>query len=164
MTIGGGLNEPRDSLAVSIHAMFANPEQRARVEADPALWRRVFEESIRWIAPIGMYPRQVAKPVRLGGVDLKPGDRLGIVLGSGNRDESVYENAENFDIGRGRGHLAFGGGPHFCLGAWAARAQVAEVALPTLFKRLPNLRAAGEPRWGGWVFRGVLDLPARWDR
>jgi len=163
--IGGGLNEPRDSISVATWAVLTHPEVRAAVAADPAKWRAVFEEAIRWIAPIGMYPRQVAERVELGGVVLEPGARLGICLGSGNRDETVFDRPDEFDITRtGKPHIAFGGGPHFCMGTWVARAQVAQVALPTLFGRLPGLRLSDtDPvRLGGWVFRGLLTLPVEW--
>ena len=61
--------------------------------------------------------------------------------------------------------IAFGAGPHFCAGAWASRAMIADVALPTLFRRLNNLRLRDdEPvRIGGWAFRGLLNLPVKWE-
>lgn len=162
--IGGGLNEPRDAIATGAYALLTHDDQRARVMADPALWKQVFEETIRWVSPIGMYPRQTTRAVELGGTQIEAGSRLGIVLASGNRDESVFDHADAFDIGRQKKpHVAFGGGPHFCLGTWAARVQVGEVALPTLFRRLPNLQLTDEPvRWAGWVFRGPVNLPVRW--
>ncbi|MFF7309118.1 cytochrome P450 [Streptomyces sp. NPDC008137] len=166
MFIGGGLNEPRDVTAVAVHALLADPEQRALVEADPARSRDVVEESVRWVAPIGMYPRQTTCDVELGGTLLPAGARLAVMVGSANRDETVFENPDTFDITRpSRAHLGFGGGPHFCLGSWAARTQVGQISLPTLLRRLPNLRLSdSEPvRYGGWVFRGPLNLPVRWD-
>ncbi|WAP67373.1 cytochrome P450 [Jiella pelagia] len=164
--IGGGLNEPRDAIATGAYALLADDEQRRQVEADPSLWRKVFEETVRWVSPIGMYPRQTAVDTELAGVRLPAGSRIGVVLGAGNRDDSVFADPDRFDINRPKApHIAFGGGPHFCLGAWAARAQVGEIALPTLFKRLRNLRLdENDPvRFGGWVFRGPLNLPVRWD-
>lgn len=163
--IGGGLNEPRDSISVATWAVITHPDVRRAVDADPTRWRAVFEEAIRWVAPIGMYPRQVAERVELGGVVLEPGARLGVCLGSANRDETVFDRPDDFDIARtGKPHIAFGGGPHFCLGTWVARAQVAQVALPTLFRRLTDLRLSETEsvRLGGWVFRGLLTLPAVW--
>ncbi|WP_326761629.1 cytochrome P450 [Streptomyces phaeochromogenes] len=166
MFIGGGLNEPRDLAGVATYALLSHPGQRALAEADPARFRDVFEEAARWVAPIGMYPRQTTTEVELGGTLLPAGARLGVVLGSANRDEDVFADPDAFDIDRGeRSHVAFGGGPHFCLGSWAARAQVGQVSLPTLFRRLKGLRLSDtEPvRLGGWVFRGTLNLPVRWE-
>jgi cytochrome P450 len=164
--IGGGLNEPRDALLTGMYGLLANPPQLEEVRADPALCKAVFEEAVRWVAPIGMYPRQTTCETVLGGTELPTGARLGVVLGSANRDETVFDDPDIFDIRRTeRHHLAFGGGPHFCLGTWTARAQVGEVSLPNLLRRLPNLRLdADKPsRWGGWVFRGPVSLPVRWD-
>ncbi len=162
--IGGGLNEPRDAILTGVIGLLENPGQRAQVEADPALWRTVFEETVRWVSPIGMYPRQATRDTELGGVTVPAGARLGVVLASGNRDESVFDHADRFDINRTKKpHIAFGGGPHFCLGTWAARVQVGEVALPALFSRLKNLRLDGAPQWAGWVFRGPVHLPVAWD-
>jgi cytochrome P450 len=165
--ISGGLNEPRDATATTAYALLADPGQRALVEADPARFLDAFEESIRWVSPISMYPRMTTQYTELGGVTLPAGSRIGVMVGSANRDETVFADPDRFDVAREKGtHVAFGHGPHFCLGSWVARAQVGEVALPTLFRRLPNLRLdEREPvRMGGWVFRGVLNLPVRWDR
>lgn len=161
--IGGGLNEPRDAIAVGAYALLANPDQRSLIESDPSLWRAAFEETVRWVAPIGMYPRQVTRTTELGGIELPAGTRLGIVLASGNRDEDVFDDPDAFNIRRAKkSHLAFGGGPHFCLGIWASRVMVGDLALPTLFRRLTSLRLTDEPRWSGWVFRGPVNLPAAW--
>lgn len=166
MTIGGGLNEPRDALGVAAWALLTHPEQRAAVEADPSLWQATFDESLRWIAPIGLYSRQVTRDTVLDGVRLPAGARLGICILSANRDENLWPDGERFDIQREvKPHLSFGKGVHVCLGAWVARAQVADVGLPMLFQRLQNLRLpeARPAEVGGWVFRGMLSLPADWD-
>jgi len=73
MTIGGGLNEPRDALGVAAWALLAHPEQRRAVETDPSLWPIVFDEAIRWIAPIGLYSRQVTRDTVLAGCSCRPG-------------------------------------------------------------------------------------------
>ena len=128
-------------------------------------WLNVFEEFARWISPIGMMPRRVAKPWTIGGVDLEPEDRVFFLIGSANRDEAIFPNADRFDARRDTSKsIAFGAGPHYCIGAWASRAMVAGVALPSIFRRLPRLRLVeNEPvRIGGWAFRGVLNLPVRW--
>ncbi|WP_415855090.1 cytochrome P450 [Sinomonas sp. G460-2] len=165
MTIGGGLNEPRDVLGTATWALLTNPDQLAQVLADPARWATAFEEAVRWVAPIGMYPRQTTCEVEIGGVTLPRGARLGVVVAAANRDPEQFDDPEAFDINREkRPHLAFGGGAHFCAGTWVARTSVAHVALPRLFARLPRLRLADRPaREGGWVFRGMLELPVAWN-
>lgn len=163
--IGGGLNEPRDAILTAVTALLENPQQLSDVMADPTLWRNVFEETVRWVSPIGMYPRQTTRRVELGGTVLEEGARIGVVLASGNRDETVFTDADKFNIYREKKpHVAFGGGPHFCLGTWASRVQVGEVALPTLFRRLNGIRKGEAPvTWAGWVFRGPTSVPVRWN-
>jgi cytochrome P450/flavodoxin len=166
MTIGGGLNEPRDVLGVAAWAMLRHPDQRAAATADPALWHTVFDESLRWIAPIGLYSRQVTRDTDLTGVHLPAGAKLGICVLSANRDETVWTDAASFDIRREvKPHLAFSKGVHVCLGAWVARAEVADVALPMLFERLGGLASAPDrpTEIGGWVFRGMTNMPVVWD-
>jgi hypothetical protein len=88
------------------------------------------------------------------------------MFGSANRDESHFERADQFDLTRDTGKsIAFGAGPHFCAGAAASRAMIADVALPGVFVRLKELRLdAREPvRITGWAFRGLQNLPAMWE-
>ena len=167
MTIGGGLNEPRDAIGVASWALLSHSDQLDLVRNDPALWHTVFDEAIRWVAPIGMYSRQTTREVVLGGVRLPAGARLGVCLLSANRDTAVWEHPERFDIRREvKPHLAFGKGVHVCLGAWVARAEVADVVLPMLFDRLEGLRLSGtDPaEIRGWVFRGMTKMSVEWDR
>lgn len=164
--IGGGLNEPRDSICSAIYGLLSFPDQIAAVRESGAHWKNVFEETVRWIAPIGMYPRRVARDTELGGVLLPAETAIGLSVASACRDEAHFENGEAFDIFRPRrSHLAFGAGPHFCLGTWIARKMVGEIAVPRLVERLPNLRFDPEApaRLGGWVFRGPLAVPVLWD-
>ncbi|MFE9645014.1 cytochrome P450 [Streptomyces sp. NPDC006365] len=171
--IGGGVNEPRDVFGVGAWALLQRPEVLDRVQADPAMWKRVFEETARWISPIGMYPRQLTQDYEIAGVTLPAGSRVALVIASGNRDESVFERADEFDVDRPhRPHLAFGGGPHFCMGAWVARHEVSALAWPLVFGRLKGLRLAGSAtasssrsaagRLEGWVFRGLTSLNVTW--
>lgn len=166
MTIGGGLNEPRDVLGVAVHALLSDQRQLDQVLSDPCLFANVFDESVRYVAPIGMYPRQTTQEVELGGTVLPAGARLGVVAGSANRDERQFADPDRFDINREKKpHVAFGGGAHYCLGAWAAKASVATVALPMLFDRLPDLclDPDRQARAAGWVFRGMTELPVVWN-
>jgi hypothetical protein len=166
LAISGGQNEPRDAISGAVWALLTHPEQLAWVTQGGAQWIDVFEEYARWIAPIGMSPRRVAKQCRYGGVDFEPEDRIFFMFGSANRDEACFADPDRFDIRRDTSKsIAFGAGPHYCAGAFASRAMVADVALPSLFVRLKNLRLdPSEPvRIGGWAFRGLLNLPVAWD-
>jgi cytochrome P450 len=166
LAISGGQNEPRDAISGSVWALLTHPEQLALVRDGNAKWIDVFEEYARWIAPIGMSPRRVAKRWTYGGVDFEPEDRVFLMFGSANRDEACFDEPDRFDITRGTSKsIAFGAGPHYCAGAFASRAMVADVALPSLFARLNGLRldAAEQVKIGGWAFRGLLNLPVEWE-
>ena len=162
--ISGGLNEPRDVIATTLHALLADPEQEALAREDPENLARATEESLRWTSPIGMYPRMVHEDTELGGVPLPAGTRLGVLLASANRDERHWEDPDRFDLRRATvRHLAFSRGPHVCPGAYVSRQQVAHAALPALLA-LPGIRlATADVRYQGWVFRGPARLDVAWD-
>lgn len=165
LSISGGQNEPRDAIAGTIWALLMHPAQLALVREGRMPWLQAFEEYARWISPIGMSPRRIARPWHYQSIDFEADDRIFFMFGSANRDEAVFDRADEFDIRRDIGKsIAFGAGPHFCAGAWASRAMIAEVALPSIFARLPNLRLdEREPiRIVGWAFRGLVSLPAAW--
>jgi cytochrome P450 len=166
LAISGGQNEPRDAIAGCVWALLTHPDQLGLVRGGAVSWLKVFEEYARWISPIGMSPRRIARPFSLGGVDLEPEDRVFLMWNSANRDEACFANADAFEVTRDVSKsVPFGAGPHFCAGAFAARAMIAHVALPSVFGRLKGLRLVeGEPvRVGGWAFRGLLNLPVTWD-
>lgn len=166
VVVGGGLNEPRDAILSTIYGLLLNPDQLAQVKADRRLFAQAFEEAVRWISPIGMYPRRVTQDTVLGDTELKEGTQIGVCIGAANRDPSHFENPDQFDLNRPRQqHLAFGAGPHFCAGTWVARQMVGEIAVPMIFDRLKNLRLHNSKPvvQSGWVFRGPTSLPVQWD-
>jgi cytochrome P450 len=162
--ISGGLNEPRDVIATTLHALLADPEQEALAREDPENLGKATEESLRWTSPIGMFPRVVHEDTELGGVHLAAGTRLGVLIASANRDERHWADPDRFDLRRATvRHLAFSRGPHVCPGAYVARQQVAHAALPALLA-LPGIRLATTAvRYQGWVFRGPARLDVMWD-
>jgi hypothetical protein len=163
LAISGGQNEPRDAIAGAAWALLTHPEQLALVQAGRATWRDVFEEYARWISPIGMSPRRVARADTVNGITFQPDSRVFFMYGSGNRDEQVFAQPDRFDITRDTtGSVSFGAGPHFCAGAAASRALIAEVALPMLFDRLKNLRLTGDVTFAGWAFRGPAQVQVAW--
>ncbi len=162
LAISGGQNEPRDAIAGAAWALMTHPEWLEAVQAGDITWTQVFEEYARWISPIGMSPRRIARDHEVDGITLNEGDRLFFMFGSGNRDEEVFARPDVFDPTQDSGPaISFGAGPHFCAGAWASRCLIAEVALPMLFDRYPNMALAGEAPFGGWAFRGPLAMPVR---
>lgn len=167
LAISGGQNEPRDAIAGAACTLLAHPDQLRRVLQGEVSWRRVFDEYLRWMSPIGMSPRRVAQRFAFEGVTFEPEDRVFFMFGSANRDEAVFAEPDRFDVDRtdGGAHIAFGAGPHACAGMAASKSLIAEVALPALFQRLRGLRL--EPgatvTFSGWAFRGPLAVPVRWD-
>ncbi|WP_067925244.1 cytochrome P450 [Alicyclobacillus shizuokensis] len=168
LIIGGGLNEPRDGISLTVWDLLTHPDVLAQVRAQPELFAAAVEESLRKVAPLGMYPREVAVDTVLAGIPLKKGDKLAVLVASANRDERRFARPDEYDITRPRprSHLAFGTGPHYCLGAWLARQELAHAALPALFERLPGMQLDLDqpPIIRGWVFRGPVQLNLRWER
>ena len=125
------------------------------------------EEMLRYESPIQRGWRRVAKDVTVRGRQIRAGELVFQMFGAANRDSAQFADPDRFDIRRDASKsIAFGAGPHFCAGAWASRAMIADVALPVIFARLKNLRIDdGTPvRIGGWAFRGLLNLPLTWDQ
>ncbi|MGY8668176.1 cytochrome P450 [Bradyrhizobium sp. UFLA05-109] len=165
LAISGGQNEPRKAIAGTLWALLTHPDQFELVRRGEVSWLQAFEEYARWISPIGMSPRRIAKPWTIREVSFEANERVFLMFGSANRDEKHFERADEFDVRRDASKsVAFGAGPHFCAGAWASRAMIADVALPTVFAKAKNLQIVDdEPvRIGGWAFRGLLNLPVWW--
>ena len=163
LAISGGQNEPRDAIAGTVWALLSHPDQWALIQSGQAEYRDAFEEYARWMSPIGMSPRRIAKPYNLNGITLEPDDMVFLMFGSANRDDLVFEKPDVFDVTRNNApSIPFGAGPHFCAGAWASRCLISEVALPMIFEQLPGLRLDGDTPFGGWAFRGPLKMPVAW--
>lgn len=164
LAISGGQNEVRDVISGVIWALLTHPDQMQLVLSGQQSWMDAFEEYSRWMSPIGMSPRRVAKRYELHDVIFEPEDRVFLMYGSGNRDEDVFDRPDVFDVTQNyAASIAFGAGPHFCAGAWVARSLIADVALPMIFDQLKGLRLNGETTLGGWAFRGPLVMPVAWD-
>lgn len=162
----GGLQEPGHAAANACAGLLSNPDQAQAMAENPnehAL--RAFDEGLRWIAPIGVTPRVAAQDFEIAGTIIPAGSSVAIVMGSANRDETRFENPDQFDMFRKKKqHVSFGFRPHFCSGHFLSRA-MGEIALEEAFRQLPNLRLDPdqEIKAKGWRFRGVNVLPAKWD-
>jgi cytochrome P450 len=167
LALSGGINEPQHAITSIVWALSEHPEQRADVLAHPELWPDVFEETLRWLSPLGFVPRGVIDDVEIGGVTVPAGSMVVSLLAAANRDEAVFPNADVYDIRRPKtAHLAFGAGPHQCAGSWVARWSIGSIAMPMLYERFEGLRNAEDrdASWFGFVFRGLTEHPVTWDR
>ena len=165
LMLSGGLQEPRDLIALAVWALGAQPEQLEEVSRDRSLVKKAVEETLRWCGPVGTSTRQTTRSVVLDGVELPEGALIGAVLSSANRDPRRFTDPDRFDVHRNDGaHLAFAIGTHFCLGAWFGR-HLARVSLEILLDRLPNLRLDPERpvELRGWEFRAPTSTWVRWD-
>ncbi|MDR7300552.1 cytochrome P450 family protein [Haloactinomyces albus] len=147
-------------------ALLRNPEQFAAVRADLEQVPAVIEETLRYDGPVNLATlRFTAETVRLGDVEIPEGELVLVSLSSANRDEDKYPRAQEFDPDRSTtGHLAFGHGIHFCVGAPLARLE-GQIAMRRLIERFPNLSsavAADDVQWRfSTLMRGLETLPVR---
>ncbi len=165
LMLSGGLQEPRDVIALVVWALGTHPTQLDEVRANRSLVKGAVEETLRWAGPVGTSTRQTTRDVELAGVSLPAGALVGAVLSSANRDPRRWDDPDRFDIHRKEGaHLAFAIGTHFCLGAWFGR-HLARVSLEILLERLPGLRLDPDrpPELSGWEFRAPDSTWVRWD-
>jgi cytochrome P450 len=164
LMLSGGLQEPRDVIALTLWALLSNRVQLDEVREDRSLVRAAVEETLRWAGPVGTATRQTTRDVELAGTELEAGSLIGAVLSSANRDPRRWTEPDRFDVHRKEGaHLAFSAGTHFCLGAWFGR-HLARVTLDLALERLPGLRLdADRPvTLSGWEFRAPDSLWVSW--
>ena len=125
-------------------ALLEHPDQLALLRSDPSLWPGAVHELMRWCSPVQVTRiRYATQDLQMGGVAIRAGDPVQAVLVSANHDPREYTDPERLDVtrrpaGRGEGHVGFGHGFHYCLGAALAR-QEGEVALRAVVERFPNL-------------------------
>ncbi|MEV6837052.1 cytochrome P450 [Streptomyces sp. NPDC051133] len=148
-----------------VHALLTHPGQLADLRADMNLLDGAIEEMLRYEGPVQSATfRYAAEPLEIAGTPIEQGDHLVVGLTAAGRDAARWDDPHRFDIHRdARGHLAFGHGIHFCLGAPLARLE-GRIAVGTLLERAPGLALDGEPgEWlPGMLMRGMRGLPVRW--
>jgi cytochrome P450 len=141
-----------------------HPRARAAIEADPALGFAAIEESLRLDPPIQYFARTVTSDTVIGGVPLAAGARVLLSWASANRDPDAFPAADDFVWDRPNNrHLAFGAGPHRCLGAHLARLEL-KVVLEEVLRRIPPWRVVDPAAvvMGGGINRLVKSLPVEW--
>jgi cytochrome P450 len=145
----------------AVLALLRHPDQRRRLTADPGLMRSAVEEFLRFDGVVQATARIALEDVAIGGVTIPKGEGAITVIGAANRDPAQFEDPDRLDVARADNrHLAFGYGPHFCLGAGLARAE-AQLALAALLARAPHFDGdISHPDWKPTtVLRGLRSLP-----
>ena len=138
----GGDETTRHVISGGVHQLLLHRDQWDRLAADPEVRPSAVEEMLRWVTPIKNMVRTATRDIELGGQQIAEGDELMMLYPSANRDEDVFDDPFRFDVGRTPNeHVAFGFGPHFCLGASLARLEIS-VMLDELLARVPDLEIA----------------------
>ena len=138
----GGDETTRHVISGGVHQLLLHPGQWKAVAADASARPTAVEEMLRWVSPIKNMVRTATRDVELRGQQIHEGDELMLLYPSANRDEEVFDEPFHFDVSRAPNeHVAFGFGPHFCLGASLARLEIS-VMLDQLLARLPDLELA----------------------
>ena len=144
-------------------AALSNEEQWTKLISNiDELTDTAVDEFLRFDAPLHLFERTATEEVEVGGVTVKPGQKIAALLGSANRDEEIFENADRLDLARSPNpHIGFGAGIHFCIGAPLARQEM-QISLPALLHRFPKLELAQTPlRRPTFVLRGYEKVMVR---
>jgi cytochrome P450 len=146
LLVVAGNETTRTAITSGLVALSDHPDERARWQSDfEGLAPTAVEEVLRWATPVTWMRRTATQDTELAGHTVRAGDKLLLFYGSANRDETVFTDPQRFDLSRDPNpHLAFGTGPHFCLGAHLARREITEV-FRQLFIQVPDIRTSGEP-------------------
>ena len=157
-----GIDTTWSSISASLLHFATHPEDQARLRAEPELLPTAVEELLRFYSPVTM-GRKVMEPVEVGGVEMKPGDKVLLNFPGANRDPAAFEKPDEVILDRKRNrHMAFGLGIHRCAGSNLARMEM-QVALRTWFDRIGpfELEDPDAVTWAGGQVRGPRTVPVR---
>lgn len=149
-----------------VHALLDRPDLERELRADPSRVPAFIEEVLRFESPVTLVVRKALRDVAVAGVTIPEGDRILCVLASANRDPAQFSDPDRFDIDReAKGHVAFGHGIHFCVGAPLSRLEGAIVFEQILRRLPPFVREEAKPRFRpSFNLHGLKALPVRWKR
>jgi cytochrome P450 len=163
LLVAAGNDSTKATYTSGMRALLENPDQMQMLVEDPSLIPGAVEEALRMYPAFAHFRRTATKDTEIAGQPISEGDKVLMWYVSSNRDESVYEDPDRFDVHRNPEHQAFGaGGRHFCLGAALARLELRILFEETL-KRFPEMKLAGEPEPVVGAFLNQLKtLPVSW--
>ena len=154
LLIVGGNDTTRNTITSSVLTLNQNPDQYAKLRANPDLVLSMVSETIRWQSPLAHMARTATRDVEIGGKTIKKGDRVAMWYVSGNRDDEMIDRPNEFiiDRERARQHMAFGFGVHRCVGNRVAEMQLT-IIWEEILKRFPEIKVIGEPErnWSCFV-------------
>jgi cholest-4-en-3-one 26-monooxygenase len=158
-----GNETTRNAASGGLLALIQNPDEFAKLRADPELLNPAVEEIVRWTTPVIQFCRTATEDLELHGKQIRKGDAFCLFYPSANRDEEAFEDADRFHVDRRPNpHLGFGIGEHFCLGANLARLEL-RVIFGELAKRLDEIELAGPyDRMRSSFLGGVKRMPIRY--
>ncbi|GGU28686.1 cytochrome P450 [Streptomyces lavendofoliae] len=165
--LAAGLDTTANMIGLGTLALLRHPDQAAALRAEPESADRAVEELLRYLTIAHTGARVALEDVELDGQVIRAGETVTLSLEAANRDPARFPDPDTLDLRRkATGHLAFGHGPHQCLGQQLARVEL-RVALPALFTRFPTLRSAVPPEEvrlrRNTSVHGVRRLPVTWD-
>lgn len=163
LLIVGGNDTTRNSISGGVIALNEYPDEYQKLRANPGLIPNMVAEFVRWQTPVIHMRRTALQDIELGGQQIKEGDKVVMWYLSGNRDESVFENADRPMIDRpnARSHVAFGFGIHRCMGNRLAELQL-RVLWEEIMKRFDRVELVGDvERLPNNFIRGIKDVPVR---
>lgn len=159
-----GHDTTSSSTSAGMLELLRNPAEMAKLRADPSLLPNAVDEFIRWSSPVKHFFRTAAVDTEVAGVKIRAGDGLVMAYPSANRDAAVFDDPFAFHVDRAnaRQHLAFGYGPHLCLGQHLAKMEI-RILFEELLARFDGFELAGEPAWTKSSFvSGLKRLPIRY--
>jgi cytochrome P450 len=160
----GGISTVEALSLNTLWALFQHRDTMERVQQDTGLIDHALDETIRWQAPVQSATRHAVSDIEIAGTRIPEGATVNFMLGSANRDETIFEAPDRFDIDRSNlnRHLGFATGPHLCLGRHLAKAE-ARTLIQSLFSRLQNLELDEITSPKGHEFRQPPSLQVKWD-